>query len=87
MSNFVTLLLVQAPNASRAARARYLWMLWLASLQRQYKNNESLLTLGLVRMSTWDLQNLGDNFKLPVHVAQPPVDETSLTAAQVSFHG
>lgn len=70
VSNFITLLRVQASSASRAAKARSLWKLWLRSLQRQHKNNGSLFMLGLVRLSSWPLEDLDSVFHMPSHISE-----------------
>ena len=85
MSNFVTLLLVQAPNKVRAAKAKSLRQLWLRSLQRQYKQDCSLFTLGLVRLSTWPLQDLGQYFNLPLHVSNATIGETASNVSHQDY--
>lgn len=87
MSNFVTLLLVQAPDAARAAKAKSLWKLWLGSLQRQYKHNSPLFMLGLVRLNSWPLADLDKFFEVPAHVSQAIVGDRPLNGADEDFLG
>lgn len=73
MSNFITLLRVQAPSTHRAVKARSLWKLWLGSLQRQHNNNGSLFVLGLVRLSSWPLEDLDTIFQMPPHISEAAI--------------
>ena len=85
MSNFVTLLRVQAPNASRAAKAKTLWKLWLGSLQRQHKHNGPLFMLGLVRLSSWPLEDLDKFFNVPAHVSQAIIGDRASNCGDQEF--
>lgn len=73
MSNFIFLLLVQAPTEQHAARTKHLLDIWSRNLGRQYRSHECLVALGLVRLRTLLTGDEGGglerNFRVPTHVA------------------
>jgi hypothetical protein len=69
MSNFIFLLLVQAPTVQHASQTKHLLDIWSQNLCRQYRNHESLLAFGLVRLRTLLSGGLRRNFVLSSHVA------------------
>lgn len=77
VSNFITLLRVQAPSVSRAVKARSLWKLWLGSLQRQHNNTGSLFMLSLVRLSSWPLEDLDTIFQMPAYISEAAIGASS----------
>ncbi|KAH8701582.1 fungal-specific transcription factor domain-containing protein [Talaromyces proteolyticus] len=68
VSNYITLLLIQAPTGHHASRAKYLLDSWSLNLGRQYNHNQPLLSLGLVRLRTFLNEGLGRTFIMPPHV-------------------
>ncbi|EED19110.1 conserved hypothetical protein [Talaromyces stipitatus ATCC 10500] len=70
VSNFILLLLIQAPTAQHASRTKHLLDIWLQNLSCQYKNHENLMSLGLVRLSTLMADGLERNFNISSHVAE-----------------
>jgi hypothetical protein len=67
VSNFLMLLLVQAPNASHATRGKYLVDSWLQVLRCQ-SQSFPLVKLGLARLDAMHWAGLEDTFVLPPHV-------------------
>ncbi|KAJ5574416.1 hypothetical protein VI817_005035 [Penicillium citrinum] len=67
VSNFLMLLLVQAPNISHATRGKYLVESWLQVLRCQ-SQSFSLVKLGLARLDALHWAGLEDTFVLPPHV-------------------
>ncbi|KAJ5751212.1 hypothetical protein N7533_008240 [Penicillium manginii] len=69
VSNFLMLLLVQAPNASHAARGKYLVESWLQVLRCQSQSFPHV-KLGLARLDAMHWAGLEDTFVLPPHVQE-----------------
>ena len=67
VSNFLMLLLVQAPTISHATRGKYLVESWLQVLRCQ-SQSFSLVKLGLARLDALHWAGLEDTFVLPPHV-------------------
>jgi hypothetical protein len=63
------LLLVQAPNASHAARGKYLVESWLQVLRCQSQSFPHV-KLGLARLDAMHWAGLEDTFVLPPHVQE-----------------
>lgn len=61
------LLLVQAPNAERAVKGKYLVDSWLRVLRCQSRSFP-LMKLGLTRLDAMHWVGLGQTFVLPQHV-------------------
>ncbi|KAF9888663.1 hypothetical protein FE257_008421 [Aspergillus nanangensis] len=70
ISNFIVLLLVQAPTASHAIRSKQLLDTWTHHLRCQLKNHEGVMTLAIVRLSSLQTGGLGRQFHLPSHVIE-----------------
>ncbi|RAO65189.1 uncharacterized protein BHQ10_001201 [Talaromyces amestolkiae] len=70
VSNFILLLLIQAPTLQHASRTKHLLDIWLQNLSRQYKNHENLMSLGLVRLRTLMADGLARNFIVSPHLAE-----------------
>jgi hypothetical protein len=70
VSNFILLLLIQAPTSQHASRTKHLLDIWLQNLSRQYKNHENLMSLGLVRLRTLMADGLARNFIVSPHLAE-----------------
>ncbi|KAJ5578634.1 transcriptional regulator family: Fungal Specific TF [Penicillium hispanicum] len=70
VSNFVTLLLVQAPTKQHAFQSKNLLHLWSNTLRCQHRSHEGLMNLGLIRLDTLQINGLESNFILPKHVAE-----------------
>ncbi|CDM31751.1 Zn(2)-C6 fungal-type DNA-binding domain [Penicillium roqueforti FM164] len=70
VSNFVTLLLVQAPTRQHALRSRDLLELWSHTLRCQHWSHEGLMKLGLVRLNQMQIEGLENIFNLPAHVSE-----------------
>ncbi|KGO48660.1 Transcription factor, fungi [Penicillium expansum] len=70
VSNFVTLLLVQAPTRQHALRSRDLLDLWSHTLRCQHRSHEGLMQLGLVRLNQMQIEGLDNIFNLPAHVSE-----------------
>jgi hypothetical protein len=69
MTNFICLLLVQAPTEQHASRTKHLLEIWSQNLGRQYRNHENLMALGLVRLRSLVIGGLSHNFIVPPQVA------------------
>ncbi|KAL2706116.1 hypothetical protein AAEP93_001366 [Penicillium crustosum] len=69
VSNFITLLLVQAPTRQHALRSKDLLDLWSHTLRYQHRSHESLMKLGLVRLNQMQIEGLENIFNLPAHVS------------------
>lgn len=69
VSNFLMLLLVQAPNSAHASRAKYLVESWLQVLRCQ-SQCFSLVKLGLARLDALQWAGLDATFVLPPHVQE-----------------
>lgn len=67
VSNFLMLLLVQAPNMAHAMRGKYLVESWLQVLRCQ-SPSFPLVKLGLARLDALQWGGLADTFMLPPHV-------------------
>lgn len=70
VSNFILLLLIQAPTSQHASLTKHLLDIWLQNLSRQYKNHENLMSLGLVRLRTLMSDGLARNFIVSPHLAE-----------------
>ncbi|KUL83677.1 hypothetical protein ZTR_07504 [Talaromyces verruculosus] len=70
VSNFILLLLIQAPTSQHASLTKHLLDIWLQNLSRQYKNHENLMSLGLVRLRTLMADGLVRNFIVSPHLAE-----------------
>ncbi|PGH10712.1 hypothetical protein AJ79_05303 [Helicocarpus griseus UAMH5409] len=75
ISNFMMLLLVQAPTKDHAVRAKRLVYLWRQTLRTQSQGCE-LMNLALVRLDGLLSTGLGRNFHLPKHVKEA-LDESN----------
>ncbi|RAH86870.1 fungal-specific transcription factor domain protein [Aspergillus japonicus CBS 114.51] len=69
VSNFLILLLVQAPTQDHALRAKRLVDLWRNELRNQ-KQSSSMVCLGLVRLEATLWAGLSRNYYLPRHVKE-----------------
>ncbi|PYI35442.1 fungal-specific transcription factor domain protein [Aspergillus indologenus CBS 114.80] len=69
VSNFLILLLVQAPTQDHALRAKRLVDLWRDALRNQ-KQSSSMVCLGLVRLEATLWAGLSRNYYLPRHVKE-----------------
>lgn len=69
ISNYLMLLLVQAPNISHAIRGRHLVDSWLQVLRCQ-SQSFPLVKLGLARLDALHWAGLGNTFVLPLHVQE-----------------
>ncbi|KAL2812761.1 hypothetical protein BJX63DRAFT_443365 [Aspergillus granulosus] len=67
VSNFIILLLVQAPTKEHAVRAKKLMYMWQQALQSQ-SNGWDMMDLGLVRLNGPLSMGLANAFYLPSHV-------------------
>ncbi|KAE8153474.1 fungal-specific transcription factor domain-containing protein [Aspergillus avenaceus] len=67
VSNFMLLLLVQAPSKEHAIRANRLVHMWWQALQRQIEGS-TLMNLALVRLNGVHWTGLGRNYYLSKHV-------------------
>ncbi|GAM40017.1 hypothetical protein TCE0_034f12035 [Talaromyces pinophilus] len=70
VSNFILLLLIQAPTSQHGSLTKHLLDIWLQNLSRQYKNHENLMSLGLVRLRTLMADGLARNFIVSPHLAE-----------------
>ncbi|KAI1451289.1 fungal-specific transcription factor domain-containing protein [Annulohypoxylon moriforme] len=70
VTNFVTLLLVQASSEIHAVRSKYLCELWQSTLREQNNQRDSISTLGFIRLNMWQLEGIGQIFHLPEHVSR-----------------
>lgn len=68
-SNFIVLLLVQAPNAQYAAKAKQFLDVWSNMLKDQSRMCP-MLRLGMVRLNALQSAGLSQTFDLPPHVEQ-----------------
>lgn len=79
ISNYLMLLLVQAPNMAHAIRGKHLVDSWLQVLRCQ-SQSFPLVKLGLARLDALHWTGLGNTFVLPVHVqaamANPDIPES-----------
>ena len=73
ISNFLMLLLVQAPNVAHAIRGKHLVDSWLQVLRCQ-SQSFPLVKLGLARLDALHWAGLGNTFVLPLHVQQAIVN-------------
>ncbi|KAG9252292.1 fungal-specific transcription factor domain-containing protein [Emericellopsis atlantica] len=64
ITSFITLLFVQAPTSAHAARSRELLKRWSLHLRSQHKTNEGLMTLGLLRLHSLQVEELDGLFSL-----------------------
>jgi hypothetical protein len=71
-SNFIVLLVVQAPNVQHAAKAKQLLDMWSQTLKERY-HACPMVRLGVLRLNSFNLAGLSETFYLPSHVA----DQTS----------
>lgn len=69
MSNFVLLLLVQAPSIEHAVRAKKLVHSWQQALQSQSRGWD-LMDLGLIRLNGPLGMGLSNIYSLPLHIRQ-----------------
>lgn len=69
VSNFLMLLLVQAPNATHAIRGKQLVESWLQVLRCQ-SQSFPLVKLGLARLDALQWAGLAETFVLPPHVQE-----------------
>lgn len=69
VSNFLMLLLVQAPNSAHASRAKHLVESWLQVLRCQ-SQCFPLVKLGLARLDALQWAGLDATFVLPPHVQE-----------------
>lgn len=69
MSNFLILLLVQAPDFSKACIAKQLLQRWRETLDSQCIAFP-ISSLAKVRLSSYFTAGLGETFHLPPHVEQ-----------------
>ncbi|KAL2826267.1 hypothetical protein BDW59DRAFT_171918 [Aspergillus cavernicola] len=69
VSNFMLLLLVQAPSKEHAVRAKKLVYMWQAALQSQSRGWD-MMDLGLVRLNGALGMGLASSFHLPLHVRE-----------------
>lgn len=78
ISNYLMLLLVQAPNLAHAIRGKHLVDSWLHVLRCQ-SQSFPLVKLGLARLDALHWTGLGNTFVLPLHVqealAHPDIPE------------
>lgn len=70
VSNFVTLLLIQAPTGPHAWRSKHLLDMWSHTLRSQHRSHEGLMNLGLVRVRMLQMGGLEKTFILPPHVTE-----------------
>ncbi|KAJ5296198.1 hypothetical protein PENANT_c021G03926 [Penicillium antarcticum] len=79
ISNYLMLLLVQAPNGAHAIRAKHLVDSWLHVLRCQ-SQSFPLVKLGLARLDALHWAGLSNTFVLPLHVQEaivnPDIPET-----------
>jgi hypothetical protein len=75
VSNFLMLLLVQAPNIAHATRGKQLVDSWLQVLRCQ-SQSFPLVKLGLARLDALHWAGLSTTFVLPPHVQQATTDQT-----------
>lgn len=68
-SNFVVLLVVQAPNVQHAAKSKQLLDMWSHILKERY-HTCPLVRLGVLRLNSFNLAGLSQTFYLPSHVEQ-----------------
>jgi hypothetical protein len=68
-SNFVVLLVVQAPNVQHAAKAKQLLDMWSQTLKERY-HVCPMVRLGVLRLNSFNLAGLSETFYLPSHVEQ-----------------
>ncbi|KAJ5571505.1 hypothetical protein N7535_005165 [Penicillium sp. DV-2018c] len=73
ISNYLMLLLVQAPNVAHAARGKHLVDSWLQVLRCQ-SQSFPLVKLGLARLDALHWAGLGNTFVLPPHVQEAIVN-------------
>lgn len=64
VTNFIVLLLVQAPTEWHATRSKELLDRWSSRLQCQHKSHRSLMGLGLVRLHSLRMEELDQVFML-----------------------
>ncbi|KAL1839806.1 hypothetical protein VTK73DRAFT_3912 [Phialemonium thermophilum] len=64
VTNFIVLLLVQAPTEWHATRSKELLDKWSSTLQSQHKNHTALMRLGLVRLHSLNAAELDQVFLL-----------------------
>lgn len=69
MSNFVVLLVVQAPNVQLAVKAKQLLDMWTQTLKDRY-HICPMVRLGMLRLNSFNLTGLSQTFHLPSHVEQ-----------------
>lgn len=67
MSNFLTLLLVQAPTAENVPRAKFMLESWRQTLRHQSKAFP-ILRLAMARLNSFYWGGLAETFCLPPHV-------------------
>ncbi|KAL3442920.1 hypothetical protein BJX65DRAFT_321050 [Aspergillus insuetus] len=77
VSNFMILLLIQAPTKEHAVRAKKLVYMWQQALQSQ-SNGWDMMDLGLVRLNGPLSMGLANAFYLPQHVREV-VESVTLT--------
>ncbi|KAL5337260.1 hypothetical protein BJX70DRAFT_409399 [Aspergillus crustosus] len=80
VSNFLLLLLVQAPSKEHAERAKKLGYMWQQALQSQSRGWD-LMDLGLVRLNAPLGMGLANSFYLPSHIKQ--VFETTMRLSKM----
>lgn len=68
-SNFVVLLVVQAPNVQHAVKAKQLLDMWSQTLKERY-HVCPMVRLGVLRLNSFNLAGLSETFYLPSHVEQ-----------------
>ncbi|KAJ5989743.1 hypothetical protein N7522_009950 [Penicillium canescens] len=73
ISNYLMLLLVQAPNGAHATRAKHLVDSWLHVLRCQ-SQSFPLIKLGLARLDALHWAGLSNTFVLPLHVQEAIVN-------------
>ncbi|KAL4932556.1 uncharacterized protein BDV17DRAFT_300677 [Aspergillus undulatus] len=71
VSNFMLLLLVQAPSKEHAARAKKLLYMWQQALQSQSRGWD-MMDLGLIRLNGPLGMGLGNTYYLPPHIQEIP---------------
>jgi hypothetical protein len=64
VTNFIVLLLVQAPTPRHASRSKELLDRWAFYMQCQHKCHESLMRVGLTRLHCWQAEELDQVFML-----------------------
>ncbi|GAB1737061.1 hypothetical protein NU219Hw_g421t1 [Hortaea werneckii] len=69
VSNFIVLLIVQAPSAHSAQDAKHSLDIWTQTLRAQCRTC-SVARLGMLRLNTFDLAGLAQTFYLAPHVKQ-----------------